>query len=72
LNKIVGCRVSDELYYKIQGLDISSSDFLRDLINNYFLKNKSTLKIDVNRSKDGVNSQQISDESGLILIKDLI
>ena len=59
----MGCRVSDEIYYKIQDLDVTPSDFLRSLINNYFSENKPTSKIDVNRSKDGVNSKQITDES---------
>ena len=63
MNKNVGCRVSDEIYYKIQDLDVTPSDFLRSLINNYFSENKPTSKIDVNRSKEGVNSKKTNDES---------
>lgn len=63
MKKIVGCRVSDKIYDKIKELDVSQSDFLRNLIENYFSENKPTSKIDVNRSIEGVNSKQIIDES---------
>jgi hypothetical protein len=62
LNKIVGCRVSDEIYDKINDLDVSQSDFLRILIDNYFSNLDIESIIDVNGSKEGVNSKKIDEE----------
>jgi len=63
MTKVVGCRVSNEIYEKIQNLDVAQSDFFRNLIKNYFLEDKPTSIIDVNRSKEGVNNKKIDDES---------
>jgi len=38
MTKVVGCRVSNEIYEKIQNLDVAQSDFFRNLIKNYFFK----------------------------------
>ena len=63
MTKVVGCRVSNEIYEKIQNLDVPQSDFFRNLIKNYFLMDQPTSIIDVNRSKEGVNNKKIDDES---------
>ena len=63
MTKVVGCRISNEIYDKIRDLDGSASDFLRSLIGNYFLEDQPNSIIDVNRSKEGVNNKKIDDES---------
>ena len=68
MSKVLGCRVSDEIYYKIQKLDVSQSDFLRSLIDNYFSNLDIESIIDVNSSKEGVNSNHLSIDEQVDLI----
>jgi hypothetical protein len=39
--KVISCRISDEVFYKVQyelkNLNMNSSDFIRMLLNNYFI-----------------------------------
>jgi hypothetical protein len=58
MTKVLGCKVSDETYYKIASLGPIISDTMRDAINYYLEHNQ---KIKVNQVNHSKNKKSIKD-----------